>query len=221
MLLKISVGKCCKTDFEFVFDNEILLALYKLLLVLYNLLMRLILASNSPRRKELLKDLGYPFEVIPAMCDEITSAQLPRDIVAELACNKALNVYLKNKDSVVIGCDTVVDLDGDVLGKPKDRIDAENMLTSLSARTHKVHTGVCVVCKNGVYLFCVTSDVKFKNLSKKQILDYIDSGSPMDKAGAYGIQDSGFVDSIDGSYTNVMGFPVDEIKSVLQKIYKR
>lgn len=178
------------------------------------------MASNSPRRRQLLLEMGYEFDIIPSTCDEITTAIAPRDIVKELACRKALNVYSANNDGIVIGCDTVVDFDGKVLGKPQCRAEAARMLKSLSGRSHFVHTGVCVACRRGFWLFCVTTLVEFKTLSSARIKAYIETNSPMDKAGAYGIQDSDFVKKINGSYTNVMGFPTDEIDIILKEIYK-
>ena len=175
--------------------------------------MRLILASNSPRRKELLSQLNYEFDVIPSDCGEYTTAKLPVTAVKEIALRKALNVYRRYPDSCVIGSDTVVDLDGVILGKPKSRGDAFEMLSALS--------GVCVLYRDGMSLFCVTSHVRFKDLDEEQIRAYIDTGSPMDKAGAYGVQDSDFVADITGSYTNVMGLPCDETDCVLKQIYKR
>ena len=180
--------------------------------------MKLILASNSPRRRELLLKLNYKFDIIPADCEEFTNAATPYDMVKELALHKALNVYKQNDECCVIGCDTVVDLDGKVLGKPHSRDEAIAMLTALSGRQHKVHTGVCVMSKLAIYLFVETSSVTFDSLSDERIKQYVDTGSPMDKAGAYGIQDSGFVKEIVGSYDNVMGLPGESLKKVLQQI---
>lgn len=182
--------------------------------------MKLILASNSPRRRELLTKLGYAFDVIPSECDEYTNACFPRDMVKEIALHKALNVYRRYPDCCVIGCDTVVDVDGKVFGKPKDALDAKNMLALLSDRKHKVHTGVCVMSKAAIYLFVETSEVAFETLSEERINAYVATGSPMDKAGAYGIQDSGFVERICGSYNNVMGLPTERIKDVLRCVMR-
>ena len=179
--------------------------------------MKLILASNSPRRKELLSKLNCNFDVIPAECEERTNAADPADMVKELALHKALDVYKKYPDSVVIGCDTVVDLNGKVLGKPHSYGEAVAMLTELSDKTHKVHTGVCVMSKYAIYLFADTSSVTFDKLSDERIKAYVDTGSPMDKAGAYGIQDSGFVKTIIGSYDNVMGLPTERLDTVLKQ----
>ncbi|MBQ8433917.1 MAG: septum formation protein Maf [Clostridia bacterium] len=183
--------------------------------------MELILASNSPRRRELLSKLNYAFSVIPSVGEETSTAKLPVDIAKELANRKALEVFKTHPDAVVIGCDTVVELDGQLLGKPKDVADAKQMLTALSGKTHLVHTGVCIVHKLGVWLFADTTEVVFDNLSDKQIDDYIATGSPMDKAGAYGIQDSGFVSHIVGSYDNVVGFPTERVAVILQTIFNK
>lgn len=180
--------------------------------------MKLILASSSPRRRELLSKLNYEFEVIPSECEERSYAVSPIDTVKELACRKAMDVYARNRDAVVIGCDTVVDLDGRILGKPHSEAEAREMLSKLSGRAHRVHTGVCVVSRRGVRLFAETSDVEFYRLTSERISEYVATGSPMDKAGAYGIQDSGFVSNINGSYSNVMGLPTEALDEILQKI---
>ena len=178
--------------------------------------MKLILASNSPRRRELLSKLNYKFDVVPSDCDESTTAQNPRSMVTELACCKALDVFKSNPQAVVIGCDTVVDLDGKVLGKPHSVDEAVSMLKSLSNRQHKVHTGVCVISQKSIHLFAETSSVTFDKLSDERIRNYVATGSPMDKAGAYGIQASGFVSGIVGSYDNVMGLPTEKLFAILK-----
>lgn len=195
--------------------------LYKSIKLIYNVTMELILASNSPRRRELLSKLNYAFSVIPSVGEETSTAKLPVDIAKELANRKALEVFKTHPDAVVIGCDTVVELDGQLLGKPKDVADAKQMLTALSGKTHLVHTGVCIVHKLGVWLFADTTQVVFDNLSPQQMVDYIATGSPMDKAGAYGIQDSGFVSHIVGSYDNVVGFPTERVAVILQTIFNK
>lgn len=182
--------------------------------------MDLILASSSPRRSELLSKMNRKFKIVPSDCCEYSFAASPRDVALELACRKAMNVFLKNGAAAVIGCDTVVDLDGEVLGKPKDAQEAVSTLKRLSGRSHEVHTGVCIAYEKGILLFSDTSKVKFKVLDCEQIDKYVSTGSPMDKAGAYGIQDSGFVSEIIGSYTNVMGFPVEKIERALKNIIK-
>ena len=182
--------------------------------------MKLILASNSPRRKELLSKLNYKFDVIPSNCDEVSNAANPCDMVKELACRKALNVYMQNRDCCVVGCDTVVDINGKVLGKPHSYDEAVEMLCKLSGKTHKVHTGVCVMSARSIYIFSDTSLVTFDKLNDSRIRSYVDTGSPMDKAGAYGIQDSGFVLNIDGSYDNVMGMPTERLADILKCVMR-
>lgn len=166
----------------------------------------------------MLSKLNYTFDVIPADCEEYTNAADPVDMVKELALRKALTVYKQRPNSCVIGCDTVVDLDGKVLGKPRSCDEAVAMLRSLSGRAHKVHTGVCVLSANAMYLFADTSTVTFEDLSDIRIQAYVGTGSPMDKAGAYGIQDSGFVKKIVGSYDNVMGLPTERLSGVLEDV---
>lgn len=178
--------------------------------------MKLILASNSPRRRELLSQLNYPFEAISPDCDELDDATTPENLVKDLAFRKAMSVHVNHRDDAIIGCDTVVDLDGEVLGKPKDKQDAVNMLTRLSGRTHKVHTGVFVICGVKMWLLCETTAVTFRPLQSREITDYVNTGSPMDKAGAYGIQDSDFVTNIEGSYNNVMGLPTERLQGILE-----
>ncbi len=184
--------------------------------------MQLILASSSPRRRELLSQLQYPFEVIPAVGEEVSTAIEPTDIVKELASRKATEVFMAHREDVVVGCDTVVDFDGQILGKPKDRDDAFRMLRLLSGKTHLVHTGVCVISSVGVWLFCDSTEVHFRSLSEREIADYVDSGEAYGKAGAYGIQDdSRFVESYTGDYDNVVGLPLYRLKKILDTIYKR
>ena len=182
--------------------------------------MKLILASNSPRRKELLSKLGYPFEIIPSDCEEISTAVRPQDVVCELACAKASAVFSRNTDCVVLGCDTVVDLDGRILGKPADRADAIAMLTALSGKTHLVHTGVSVISPVGVWLFCESTSVTFRRLTEREIVRYVDGGYADGKAGAYGIQDCDFVSDYNGDFDNVVGMPVYKVKQILDTIYK-
>lgn len=187
---------------------------------MYNSRMRVVLASNSPRRKELLAEILPEFEIIPSFAPEISNAVLPEEVVVELAEHKARDVWNFNREALVIGCDTVVDLDGKVLGKPANAADACRMLNGLSGKTHFVHTGVCVIFGEDKRVFCETTSVTFRNLTQKEILDYVSGGAPMDKAGAYGIQECGFVSEFSGSYNNVVGLPTERLKKVLQN-YKR
>lgn len=183
--------------------------------------MKLILASSSPRRRELMEKVGYPFDVIPSNCEEICSATVPQQMVQQLAELKANEVFTSHPDCVVIGSDTVVDLNGQVLGKPKDDCNATKMLKSLSGATHQVHTGVCVLSPVGRWLFCDTTDVHFRALTDDEIAHYVASGYADGKAGAYGIQDCNFVTHYVGDFDNVVGLPVYKVKEILDKIYKR
>lgn len=182
--------------------------------------MKLVLASKSPRRSEILKNAGIDFTVRVAEADEtIPDGTKPEDAVVFLAARKALAVE-RAEDETVLGADTVVVLDDKILGKPKDREDAYNMLRSLSGRVHSVFTGVCAV-GNGISLtFAEETKVEFYPLTDDEINEYIDTNEPYDKAGAYGIQGiaSKFIRGIKGDYFNVVGLP---ISSVYKKIIKK
>ncbi len=186
--------------------------------------MEWILASASPRRRELLGELLEQFEIIPSCADENASAASPDALVRLLAEKKALEVALRpeNEGKAVVGSDTVVALDNEVLGKPRDEADAFRMLTALSGRAHAVYTGVCILRNSGGRVAAITrsdkTEVFFKTLSPDWIWAYIRGGSPMDKAGAYGIQDGGLVEKIVGSYTNVVGFPKELAKEMIEKV---
>ena len=131
--------------------------------------MKLILASNSPRRRELLAKLNYQFEIIPSNCEEITASVKPTDIVQDLATLKAREVFASHPDCVVLGCDTVVDFNGEIMGKPKNHADASRMLHALSGNTHYVHTGVCILSPVGEWLFCDSTKVVFRSLSERKL----------------------------------------------------
>ncbi|MBE7080458.1 MAG: septum formation protein Maf [Clostridiales bacterium] len=187
--------------------------------------MKFVLASASPRRKELLAELITTFEICPSNADEnVASYSSPEDLVLQLAALKAQEVALRpeHEGKIVIGSDTVVAFDGEVLGKPKDEADAFRMLKMLSGKKHAVYTGVCFARKQGEDFYQETraekTDVYFVELSDDWIHAYIAGGSPMDKAGAYGIQDGGLVEKIEGSYTNVVGFPLELVQEMLEKI---
>ena len=183
--------------------------------------MKLILASNSPRRRELLSKLDYPFEVMPSGVEENSTSTDPTELVQELASLKAADVFQKHPDCIVLGCDTVVDFNGEIFGKPCDHADALRMLRTLSGKTHKVHTGVCILSPLGDWLFCDTTEVHFRNLSEAEIAEYVARGEADGKAGAYGIQDdSHFAASFTGDYDNVVGLPVYRVKEILDKIIK-
>lgn len=177
--------------------------------------MEWILASASPRRKELLGELIENFEIMPAQGEEDLHALTGARLVEALAAQKATEVASRSEANgkAVLGADTIVCLDGKTLGKPKDEAEAKRMLAALSGRSHEVFTGVCISYpKAGKRETLVASDctlVHFETLSASQIEAYVKTGSPMDKAGAYGIQDGGLVRSIEGSLSNVIGLPVE------------
>lgn len=181
--------------------------------------MKFILASASPRRKELIGYIRDGFVCIPADIDETLPENIPAEESAEyLACMKAAHIASEYPESVVIGCDTVVVFDGKIFGKPSSEAEAYEMLSALSGKTHKVITGVCI-CQGGRrQSFSEVTGVEFYELSEKEIKDYIAGGSPMDKAGAYGIQDAGFLPakSIEGDYFNVVGLPAARLKRELE-----
>lgn len=187
--------------------------------------MRFILASNSPRRRELLAGLGIDFEVkVLKDIDESYPSSMPASQVPVYISSVKAKAYqgIIRDDELVITADTVVVVDEDVLGKPKDREDACEMLRKISGRTHQVITGVCLTSLNFSRTLSVTSDVTFKQLSEEEIAYYVDNYKPYDKAGAYGIQEwIGYigVTSLRGSYFNVMGLPVQRIWQELVDIY--
>lgn len=177
--------------------------------------MKIILASNSPRRKELLGGLGVDFEVkVMKGVDEAYPETLPAKDVAEYISREKASVYDVADDELVITADTVVIVGDDILGKPKDADDAHRMLREISGRTHQVVTGVCLTTAKEQRSFSVVTDVTFKQLSEEEIDFYIRNHRPYDKAGAYGIQEwIGYigVTGLNGSYYNVMGFPVQRV----------
>ncbi|MBQ3136830.1 MAG: septum formation protein Maf [Clostridia bacterium] len=181
---------------------------------------KFILASNSPRRKELLNNCGYVFEIKPSRCDENTDGALsPQETVKELARRKALSVLAENEDAVVLGCDTVVAVDGKILGKPRDREDAFDMLMSLSGKKHIVSSGVCIADRESCECFENTTEVEFYPLSAETVNSYLDTGEYSDKAGGYGIQGYGsvLVKGIKGDYFSVMGLPVSQSAAALSR----
>lgn len=176
-----------------------------------NMTYKIVLASKSPRRKEILENAGYDIEIRVQDADETLPCGIsPEKAVQMLACIKASAVN-RNSGEIVIGADTVVSIDGKILGKPKDENDAFLMLKELSGREHEVFTGVCIVNGEKKIVFSERSAVRFNSLSDEEILSYIKSGEPMDKAGAYAIQGLGgeFASIVCGSFYNVMGFPIE------------
>ena len=183
----------------------------------------IILASASPRRSELMTLAGFRFDVICADIDEIVPEKaLPQEVVMSLALQKAQAVAKDHRKSAVVGSDTVVALDGKILGKPRSEKEAAEMLRSLSGRIHKVFTGVAIVCGEKVTSFFDETEVEFYPLTDQEILDYIATGEPMDKAGAYGIQGRGavLVKRINGDYFNVMGLPISKVYRELKDCVK-
>lgn len=181
--------------------------------------MKIILASASPRRKELLKEIVKEFEIIPAKGEERADTALPPgQIVCALAEAKCGEVFKKYPDSLVIGCDTIVYFNGKVLGKPKSRAEAQQTLKELSGKTHSVYTGVCICSPEKRLTRFDKTEVEFNPLSDGFIKNYVDGGSPMDKAGCYGIQDGGVVKSYSGSYTNVVGLPLELLEKMLKEV---
>ena len=185
---------------------------------------RLILASNSPRRRELLRNAGFQFDVRPSGIEENRlPGESPEDFARRLARDKARDVARKSAPgSLVLGADTVVAINGEILEKPVDAADAARMLRMLSGQTHRVITGVCLVRVPEAVLAWTheTTLVTFRNLTEEEIGSYIESGEPFDKAGGYGIQGlaSRFVPRIEGCYFNVVGLPIPLVYEILRSI---
>ena len=187
---------------------------------------RVILASASPRRRELLSSVCDSFEIITAPTDEsLENGVHPRDAVEILAIRKGRAVLDAKdgiSDCIVISSDTLVEMDGIPLGKPRDESEAYSMLSRLSGRGHNVHTGIAIHYKGGCVSGVATTEVRFRKLSESEIKAYIDSGDPMDKAGAYGIQSGAgkFVEEISGDFDTVVGFSIRLLRSLLSAIGK-
>ncbi|MBE6948591.1 MAG: septum formation inhibitor Maf [Ruminococcaceae bacterium] len=183
--------------------------------------MNIILASKSPRRRELLTMLGLEFDVIPAVGEENVDESLtPGETVMSLALGKAREIAEQHPGSLVIGSDTLVYLDGKPMGKPSDEAEAANMLRQLSGRVHQVFTGVAVIHEGVEKADFEKTDVQFRELTEEEIKWYIGTKEPMDKAGSYGIQGQGavFIPGISGDYFNVMGLPLCKLWSMLPKV---
>lgn len=193
--------------------------------------MDIILASASPRRRELLHQIGAEFTVIPAQGEEVITKKEPKEAVMELAAGKAGEIYAgqvegrKNQtDTLVIGADTIVVCDGGILGKPRDEKDAAAMLSMLSGRTHEVYTGVSLwIWEKGATIqqnFFEKTEVTMFPIREEEINAYIESSEPMDKAGGYGIQGLGakFIEKISGDYNNVVGLPLARIYQELMQL---
>ena len=183
--------------------------------------MNIILASASPRRKEILENTNVKFKIMASSIEELRlEGESPCQMVMRLAFEKGIDIASRQKSDLVISADTIVVLDNTVLGKPKDEIEARKMITSLSGRTHQVITGISLINldNNKKIIDYVISNVKFKNLSEEDINDYIRTKESLDKAGAYGIQGYGalLVEKIDGCYFNVVGLPLQKVALGLQ-----
>jgi septum formation protein len=185
---------------------------------------KIVLCSNSPRRKELLKGLGLNFQTrIIDGIDESYDKSLPGEDIAKMISEKKAESYkaTMSSDELIITADTIVYVDGEVLGKPQNKIDAARMLKMISGKCHDVITGVCLLTSNKRISFGVKTKVSFAQITDDEISFYIENYKPYDKAGAYGIQEwIGYigVDSIQGSYFNVMGLPVQRLYSELKNI---
>lgn len=185
---------------------------------------RIILASASPRRKELLEQIGLTFEVTVSNVPEVITKSEPSEVVEELSAQKAkaaAQAQMKEGAAIVIGADTIVCQDGKIMGKPKDKEDAAKMLKRLAGNTHSVFTGVTVI-EEGVTVrtFSCETKVRVYPMTEQEIWDYIETGEPMDKAGAYGIQGrfAAWIEGIEGDYNNVVGLPVSALWQVLKAL---
>lgn len=182
---------------------------------------KLILASGSPRRRELLAQAGFAFEVQAADIDETEhSSEAPEEYVRRLAHEKAQAIAARNPDAVVLGADTTVAIDSELLGKPADRADAERMLRLLSGRAHQVHTGLGVISGSGARIHVETTTVFFRAITDDELRAYLNSGDAMDKAGAYGIQGyaARWIPRIEGDYFNVVGLPIAAVVELLDRM---
>ena len=189
---------------------------------------KIVLASGSPRRKELLARTGADFSVVVSDGEEKTSLTDPAETVEKLSRDKALAVAARlqseSEPQLIIGADTVVAFDGKILGKPADEEDALNTLLKLQGKSHQVYTGVTLLIKNNdiwkPYTFSEKTDVEFYPVSREELLEYISTGEPMDKAGSYGIQGKFgiYVKGIRGDYNNVVGLPVGRLVYELKKL---
>jgi septum formation protein len=183
---------------------------------------KLILGSQSPRRKELLKSSFLNYEIVVADLDEVSDLVTPEEIVVDLALQKARAVFerVNSKKSFVIGADTIVVYKNEILGKPKDINEARDTLMKLSGEEHQVLTGVGFVYDKKEYAFYETTQVRFHKITKDLLEFYLKTGDSLDKAGAYGIQASAlsFIEYVNGSYSNVVGFPIDQVIIHLKKV---
>ena len=192
--------------------------------------MRLILASGSERRRQLMDMCGYDYEIIVSRADENIEPCEPEKYVEKLALRKAGEVFErvkaenkaagKNEKAAVIGSDTVVVLDGKIIGKPKDSADAKRIISMISGKTHKVYTGLAVITDDNVQLDCSITRVNVRKMTDDEIARYVETGESLDKAGAYGLQGpfGMFVDSIEGNYFTIIGMPLPMLYTMLKNI---
>ncbi len=181
----------------------------------------IVLASKSPRRKKILSELGYSFIVSPSNKDEVFDLNLSLDEALEkVATAKARDVKRKYPSNVILSADTIVCIDGRVLGKPKNKEEAIETLSLLSGRNHQVKTGVCVLYKDTSFVHVETTQVYFRKLSMDEIEAYVNSEKCMDKAGSYGIQECNFVDHIEGDYLNVVGLSARVVERLIKQLQK-
>ena len=182
--------------------------------------MKLILASQSQRRQELFALIGLDFSIVPSDADETIGACDPAEFVEQLSLRKAQAVKATRENCCVVGSDTIVCLNHEIIGKPQDRQDAYRILKKLSGRTHTVYTGLAVLTDSSTQLCHDAAQVTFEVLTDEEIWSYIDSGEPMDKAGAYGIQGTAavFVTRIEGCYFTVVGLPLPQLYKMLKNV---
>ena len=184
---------------------------------------RMILASGSPRRKELLQMLEVPFEVLVSDTNEVITKNEPAEVTKELSYQKAMAVAEQVEEGIIIGADTVVSIDGKILGKPADTEEAREMIYKLQGKSHMVYTGVTVIAKSGDMVsassFAEGTKVNVAPMTENEIEAYISTDEPYDKAGAYGIQGlfGKFIEGIKGDYFNVVGLPVHRLFEELKK----
>lgn len=184
---------------------------------------KIILASGSPRRKEIFEQIGIDFSVVISEDEEVIQKSRPDEIVEELATKKACSVAADMEEgTIVIGADTMVALDGQVMGKPKNEQDAKDMIGKLQGKKHQVYTGVCAVIKDKeerIIRFVQCTDVWVYPMIEEQIDAYVATGEPMDKAGAYGIQGkfAVHIEKVEGEYLNIVGFPISKLYQTLMK----
>ena len=183
--------------------------------------MQVILASGSPRRKQLLSEVFEGFEVLPQSVEEKCNLTKGHAVCQYLAKIKLGNLPLTYPDALIISADTIVYMDGKIYGKPRDRQQAKDFLDKLSSRWHTVYTGVAIYHGGKVLTFYDKSKVKFKTLDEDAKWKYVDTGSPMDKAGGYGIQDREVVETYTGSYSNIVGLPMEKLKEQLSRILSK